>query len=196
VARLSTMNQTVHQTSDKEVVETESSENSSVVVSKQYGYWTSSRTWMQSLIGSIEYRKRRLKRMGRQTEEMNLKYQLPDWLAYQAWEVAAYRDRSAWRLNLQTYRVLPDEAPIFGSIEAGDLQRVRHLLSTRAAHVNDKDERGRTPLHVSKMIPVQSQSGHFADLTCKFAAVYGQTEICQLLLTEGADIMSYNQNNQ
>jgi hypothetical protein len=106
---------------------------------------------MQSLIGSIEYRKRLQKRMGRQREEVNLKYRLPDWLAYQAWEVAAYRDRSAWRLNLQTYRVLPDDAPIFDSIKAGDLQRVRHLLSTRAAHVNDKNESGRTPLHVRKI---------------------------------------------
>jgi hypothetical protein len=148
VARLSTMNQTVHQTSDKEVVETESSENSSVVVSKQYAYWTSSRTWMQSLIGSIEYRKRLRKRIGRQREEVNLKYQLPDWLAYQAWEVGAYRDRSAWRLNLQAYRVLPRDAPIFQRIQAGDLQGVRHLLSTRAAHVNDRNEFGGTPLHV------------------------------------------------
>jgi hypothetical protein len=99
VARLSTMNQTVHQTvhqtSNEEVVETESNENSSAVVSKQYEYWTSSRTWMQSLIGSIEYRKRRQKRMGRQTDEMNLRYQFPDWLAYKAWEVGAHKDRSA-----------------------------------------------------------------------------------------------------
>jgi hypothetical protein len=150
VARLSTMNQTVHQTSDKEVVETESSENSSVVVSKQYAYWTSSRKWMQSLIGSIEYRKRLRKRIGRQREEVNLKYQLPDWLAYQAWEVGAYRDRSAWRLNLQTYRVLSDDAPIFRSIKEGDLTHVRHLLSTRASYVNDRDEDGRTLLHVSE----------------------------------------------
>jgi hypothetical protein len=152
VARLSTMNKTVHQPEEDKVVETESSENSSVVVSKQYEYWTSSRTWMQSLIGSIEYQKRRLKRMGRQTEEMSLKYQLPDWLAYQAWEVGAYRDRSAWRLNLQTYRVLPGDAPIFESVRAGDLQRVRHLLSTRESYVNDrhKDD-GRTPLHVRKI---------------------------------------------
>jgi hypothetical protein len=195
VARLSTMNQTVRQTSEEEVVKTERNENSSVV-SKQYGYWTSSRTWMQSLIGSIEYRKRRLKRMGRQTEEMNLKYQLPDWLAYQAWEIGAYRDRSAWRLNLQTYRVLPYDAPIFESVKAGNIHRVRHLLATRASYPNDRNENGQTPLHVSKMIPVQSQSGYFADLTCKIAAENGRTEICQLLLTEGADIMSYDQNNQ
>lgn len=153
VARLSTMNQTVHRTSDEKAVETERSENSSVVVSKQYAFWTSSRTWMQSLIGSIEYRKRLQKRMGREREEINLKYRFPDWLAYQAWEVGAYRDRSAWKLNLQTYRVLPNDAPIFESIEAGDIHRVRHLLSTRAAHVNDKNEYGSTPLHVRNMIP-------------------------------------------
>jgi hypothetical protein len=196
VARLSTMNQTVHQTSDEKVVETERSEKSSVVVSKQYACWTSSRTWMQSLIGSIEYRKRLQKRMGRQREEVNLKYQLPDWLAYQAWEVGAYRDRSAWRLSLQTYRVLPSNAPIFQSVQSGDLRRVRHLLATRASYVNDRNEYGRTPLHVSNMIPFQSQSCYFADLTSKIAAEHGQTEICQLLLTEGADVMSYDRVNQ
>jgi hypothetical protein len=89
--------------------------------------------------------------MGRQTEEMNLKYQLPDWLAYQAWEVGAYRDRSAWRINLQTYRVLPSDAPIFKAVEEGDLEHVRHLLATRASYPNDRNEYdGRTPLHVSK----------------------------------------------
>ena len=150
VARLSTMKQMVGQTSDEKVMETENSEDSSIVVSKQYASWTSSRTWMQSLIGSIEYQKIFKKRVGRQREETNLKYKLPDWLAYQAWEVGAYRDRSAWRLNLQTYRVLPNDAPIFASVEEGNLQHVRHLLSTRAGYVNDRNEWGQTPLHVSK----------------------------------------------
>jgi hypothetical protein len=150
VARLSVMNQTVDQKSGEKVGLLEASEDSSVVASKQYTSWMSSRPWMQSLIGSIEYQKRLQKRMGKQREEINLKYKLPDWLAHKAWEVGAYRDRSAWRLNLRTYRVLSDGAPIFKSVKEGDLTHVRHLLSTRASYVNDRDEDGRTPLHVSE----------------------------------------------
>lgn len=150
VASLSAMNQMIDRKSGEKVVLSEASEDSSVVVSKQYTSWTSSRTWMQSLIGSIEYRKRLQKRAGKQREEMNLKYKLPDWLAYQAWEVGAYRDRSAWRLSIQTYRVISNDAPIFKSVKEGDLLHIRHLLSTRASYVNDKDEDGKTPLHVSE----------------------------------------------
>jgi len=156
VARLSVMNQTVDRKSGEKVGLLEASEDSSVVVSKQYTSWTSSRTWMQSLIGSIEYQKRLQKGMGKQREEINLKYKLPDWLAYQAWEVGAYRDRSAWRLNLQTYRVVSYDAPIFKSVRNGDLTHVRHLLSTHASYVNDRNEDGRTPLHVSEYFIIPS----------------------------------------
>ena len=100
-------------------------------------------------MGSLEYCRNCKKHRGKVREEINVKYHLPSLLARRVWDVAAYQDRLGWRVNLQAYRQVPWGEPIFRAAISGDLETMRQLLSTHGGYVNDRDEDGATPLHVS-----------------------------------------------
>lgn len=124
--------------------------SSSVIVSRQYDYWTSLRPWMQSLIGSIEYRKKMRRKRGKEKEEINLKLTWPAWLSYQAWDFEAYQDQSAWHLSLRSYRTLNRQHPIFESARKGDVESMKRLLCARKGFATDRNTLGETPLHVRR----------------------------------------------
>jgi hypothetical protein len=100
-------------------------------------------------VGSLEYHRNGKKHRGKLREEIKVKYRLPLLLTRRVWDVAAYHSRLGWRVNLQTYRTVPWGEEIFEVTSRGDLERMRELLSTHGGFVNDRDERGATPLHVS-----------------------------------------------
>jgi Ankyrin repeat len=161
--------------------------SSSVIASRQYDYWTSSRPWMRSLIGSIEYRKKMRRKRGKEKEEINLKLRLPTWLSYQAWEIEAYQGQSAWRFSLRSYRTLDFKHPIFERARNGDVESVKRLLCAREGFTTDRDEWGQTPLHVRRRLLLDVI---LANANEQVAASHSQVEVCQLLIANEADVLT------
>ena len=54
-----------------------------------------------------------------------------------------------WKHSLNTFRPMPDDAPIFEHCKQGDMTAVIRLLSEGLASIKDTNSRGYTPLHVS-----------------------------------------------
>ena len=59
-------------------------------------------------------------------------------------------------MGLDTFRPVPDDAPIFKFCTEGLLSAVRRLLIEGQASVRDTDSRGRTALHVSRVYTYRS----------------------------------------
>lgn len=53
-----------------------------------------------------------------------------------------------WKFILDSFRLVPDNAPIFEFCKNGNLPAVRELLMRGKASAKDTNSRGRTPLHV------------------------------------------------
>lgn len=81
------------------------------LITGHFDYWVSSPSRLRFLLGSIEYSKQCSKYKGRQRQEIYAKYQLPSWLSTRVWECKAFETLSGWRLNLGTYRTLPNTPP-------------------------------------------------------------------------------------
>jgi hypothetical protein len=145
---------TYHSPGDKQAQEDISSVESNLsssrdLVAKQDTHWGSNGSWLEAIVGSLEYHKNFKKHRGKLREEIKVKYRLPSLLARRVWDVAAYHSRVGWRVNLQTYRTVSRNEEIFEVASRGDLKRMRELLSTHGGYVNDRDEGGNTALHVS-----------------------------------------------
>ena len=54
-----------------------------------------------------------------------------------------------WQFTIRPINLVPDDAPIFGYCEQGNIEMVRDLMSKNLACVRDVDSHGMTPLHVS-----------------------------------------------
>ena len=54
-----------------------------------------------------------------------------------------------WKCNLQIFRAVPDDSPIFEYCTQGDIIALRTLLSNGSASIRDTDSAGRTAIHVS-----------------------------------------------
>jgi hypothetical protein len=115
----------------------------------KHKYWSSAGYLLDTLLGSLEYRRRCRKHRGKPREEINARYQSPSWLARRAWEMTVYQERFSWQVALQTYRTVPTGASMFKAAIRGNLEWMRQLLSNHDGYVNDRDLCGNTPLHVS-----------------------------------------------
>jgi hypothetical protein len=122
------------------------------LVVKQYESWTLSSSWLQFLLGSVQCRKGYSKHKGKERQEMNTKYQLPAWLSTRVWECKGYETLSGWRLNFQTYRILPRHSRFFDLVRDGNIHGVQDMVATHEAFVSDRDHLERTALHVSSGI--------------------------------------------
>jgi hypothetical protein len=145
---------TCHSPGDKQAQEAISSEESDQsssrdLVAKQDTHWDFNGSWLEAIVGSLEYQRNFKKHRGKLREEIKVKYRLPSLLARRVWDVAAYHSRVGWRVNLQTYRTVSGNQEIFKVAHRGDLERMRELLSTHGGYVNDRSETNLTPLHVS-----------------------------------------------
>lgn len=91
-----------------------------------------------------------------------------------------------WTNNIQPFTLVPDDALIFEFCKIGDLAAVRTLLSRNLASVRDSNSEGLTPLHVSAhktlllYVPM-------SDACDKIAAEWCHPELCNFLITAGAD---------
>ena len=54
-----------------------------------------------------------------------------------------------WKINLNSFRAVPDDALIFSFCERGNINGVRDLLSSKEASPFDTNSKGWTPLYVS-----------------------------------------------
>ena len=63
--------------------------------------------------------------------------------------VALEQGAQGWKHSLNPFRSVPNDAPIFYACWNGNLGLIRELLENGQASVRDRDEAGRTPLHVS-----------------------------------------------
>ena len=119
------------------------------LVVKQYAPWTS---WLRFFLGSIQYRKEYNKHKGKERQEIYTKYQLPAWLSTRVWEFKSRGTLSGWRLNLQTYRILPKHSRFFDLVWDGNIHSVQDMVARHEAFVSNRDDQGRTALHVSSGI--------------------------------------------
>lgn len=124
--------------------------DSSNLVTRQYNSWTSSPSWTRYLLGHIEYEQRTTRYKRKERQEFAAKYVGPRWaLNQKVFQILGYNTLGGCQISLKTYRIVPDDSPIFNAVEEGDLRGVQMLLDTREAFVTDTNQRGETPLHVS-----------------------------------------------
>jgi hypothetical protein len=141
-----------------------STTRSTNLVATQYNTWTTSSSWMRYLLGSYEYWKQNRQHKGKEREEFSAKLTVPFW-PERMWDCRGYETLSGWRVNLQTYRILPINSPFFNAVEDGDIDTVRTILANRQASVTDRAyssapyslpginirDTGDTALHVSNI---------------------------------------------
>lgn len=115
------------------------------LVTKHYRYWSSSPSWLIFLLGAFEYRSK----CSTRRQIIEAKFQVPTWISNRVWDCRARETLSGWRLNLQTYRVLAFEHPLFRCARSGDVTGIQDLLSRREISVTDRQIwTGSTALHV------------------------------------------------
>jgi hypothetical protein len=107
------------------------------VVVKQNNSWTTSSSWMRYLLGSYEYWKRKEQYKGRDREELGAKLTIHFW-PERMWDCRGYETLSGWRLNFQTYRILPSSSASYIAVENRDINLVRTMLANRQASVTDR----------------------------------------------------------
>ena len=129
--------------------QTENFQNGGSVVHRQYCLWISSPSWVAYLLGQFEYQQRKRLSKGREINEANARFKIPEILANKVVEFQVYNTLSVWRVSIQTYRVIPEDNELFKAIKNSDLVTVRQMLVDREFFVTDRDVLEKTPLHVS-----------------------------------------------
>jgi hypothetical protein len=120
------------------------------IVRRQFQIWISSPSWIQSLIGSLQYWSRYDTNGGKQRREINANYQCPTWLSDRVWDAYFSQNYSGWKVQLQTHRVLPWNHDIFICAETGNITNLQLMLANGQGYVTDRQSSsGATPLHVS-----------------------------------------------
>jgi hypothetical protein len=115
------------------------------LVEKHYRYWASSSSWLIFLLGSFEYRTSYSKRR----QVIDAKFKVPIWISNIVWHCQGQKTSPGWKWNLQAYRVLAFEHPLFRCARSGDVTGIQDLLSRREISVTDRQVwTGSTALHV------------------------------------------------
>jgi hypothetical protein len=101
------------------------------------------------VLGRIRYKSTHRIHNGKTLREVVATYYLPPWLSSSAWHWRQYEKYSGWRTVLQTYRIVPDDSPLFESAFRGGVESIRELLANKQAFVTDKNRTyEQTALHV------------------------------------------------
>lgn len=120
------------------------------LVRRQFQIWITSPSWIQSLIGSLQYWSKYDTNRGKERLEISAKYQCPPWLSDRAWDAYFSQSCSGWKMYLQTHRVLPWYHDMFIFAKTGNITNIQLILANGQGYVTDRqDSSGRTPLHVS-----------------------------------------------
>lgn len=93
----------------------------------------------------------------RQGKQSVVHIRLPKWLTGKLWRFAADHAETGWDWSLHTLRMVPPDSLIFRACRSGDVELVRHLLSSGEASVHDTttdlNGRFRTPILVRVSFP-------------------------------------------
>jgi hypothetical protein len=73
---------------------------------------------------------------------------LPNWLAQYSLQINVCKSAHSWTVNLKPYRIVPRKSELFDAILQGEFEKFRRFFDSRQASVYDRDEDGRTALHV------------------------------------------------
>ncbi|KAK0109192.1 hypothetical protein ONS96_003015 [Cadophora gregata f. sp. sojae] len=138
------------------------------IVQRQYDMWISSPSWIAYLFGQFEYHRRTRMCKGREINDVNARYKLPDFLSNRVLDFQCHKMLTGWRVDIHTFRMIPFDNPFFEAIENDDITAFRHMLVNKEYLVTDRDEDNTTPLHL--------------------AVQHGNVEICRELLLAGADV--------
>ena len=114
-----------------------------------YSYWITSPSWLMFWFGSLEYDRQISQNRMRNQQSFSARYKLPGLFSAKLLDVVLCRSLSDWSVDIRAYRIIPYYTPIFDATRLGDIGRVQSLLASREAFTSDRDQCGRTLLHVS-----------------------------------------------
>ena len=119
-------------------------------------FWQS--TSALDILGSLHFRTRYYKKkklLGTDDventevhQELTARYQLPRWLANQAWDFCAKKAYNGWDFQLRQYVIIPYDSLVFEYIRSGNVRGLQELFSKREASPWCCDEDGITLLMV------------------------------------------------
>ena len=81
-------------------------------------------------------------------QELAARYQMPRWLANQAWDFCANKACNGWDFQLRQYVIIPHDSLAFQCIKQENVRSLQELFGKREASPWSCDEYGWTLLHV------------------------------------------------
>ncbi|EXV01358.1 hypothetical protein X797_005454 [Metarhizium robertsii] len=82
-------------------------------------------------------------------EEVRTRIRLPSWVAQAAWDILTYRSSRGFTWKLTSWNVVPGDSPILEAVKRGPFTDVMAPISSGDASLYDRDDNGKTLLHVS-----------------------------------------------
>ncbi|KAL2413528.1 hypothetical protein ABEF95_004324 [Exophiala dermatitidis] len=104
----------------------------------------------------------------REHSAVRITYRFPDWALHRVIHLALASTALNTKVNFNTMRVLPESAEVFAVIAKGDVDRLRHMFKAGQASIYDVSRTNWTLIHT--------------------AFTLGRTDMCQFLISEGADL--------
>ncbi|KAL2427326.1 hypothetical protein ABEF95_011727 [Exophiala dermatitidis] len=104
----------------------------------------------------------------RELSAVRITYRFPDWALQRVIHLALSSTALNTKVNFNTMRVLPESAEVFAVIAKGDVDRLRHIFKAGQASIYDVSRTNWTLIHT--------------------AFTLGRTDMCQFLISEGADL--------
>jgi hypothetical protein len=98
----------------------------------------------------VQQKYQKFKSNSKRELNLRLRFQTPKWLFGVTRVIELYEGQAnaGWNFNIQVYKVVPHDSPIFTMAADGDIHGIKHLFSTGQASPFDRDEWGRTVLDV------------------------------------------------
>ncbi|GAW26651.1 putative ankyrin repeat-containing protein [Rosellinia necatrix] len=87
--------------------------------------------------------------MRRQDIVILVRFRLPTWLCRRAWELQSSRSYGNWRINLLSYRTIPDDSEVFRIAKFGKPEELRALFDSGVASPYDRSVGSQTLLHAA-----------------------------------------------
>jgi hypothetical protein len=84
-----------------------------------------------------------------EAQEITIRICTPAWLFGKVYEINKLRDSWTCQVSLQSYSIVPDDAPLFEYAKSGDIEALKRLFESKAATPFDRSiGAGQTALHV------------------------------------------------
>ncbi|KAF5874449.1 uncharacterized protein Bfra_004457 [Botrytis fragariae] len=114
-------------------------------------------------------RSRRRDKLDKQAKYFQRKFNIPLWFSSSSytWDFSGYQAPSGWKFNFRQYYTIELDSPASQYVTEGDLSGLQVLLKSKRATPSDRTFNGQTLLDLASM--------------------YGQYDMCRLLLDQGAD---------